>query len=106
MNEQIKQKLSDLFKYELKQQINFDDVFRVTVELSEGMNTWFVDADMLAESGGGYPCSDYDSQPEFKQPCISCSYAMAYKLDDSMFPCYYENEAYKIIVDAIKTYKP
>lgn len=106
MDEQIKQKLSDSFKYELKQQINFDDVFNVSVELKSGMDTWFMDADMLAESGGEYPHNDHDSPPEYKQPCISCSYAMAYKLDDSMFSTYFEEEAYEIVVDAIKTYKP
>ncbi|MHB8872016.1 MAG: hypothetical protein ACYC5G_06200, partial [Candidatus Doudnabacteria bacterium] len=72
MNEQTKQKLSDLFKYELKEQINFDDVFTVNVELKNGMDVWFIDADMMAETGGEYKHNDYDSPPEYKQPCISC----------------------------------
>ena len=106
MNEQIKQKLSDLFRYELKQQINFDDVFSVSVELKNNNGVWFVDADMMAESGGRYPFFDYDSPPEFKPPCISCKYVMAYRLDETMFPTYFEDEAYEIVIDAIKTYKP
>lgn len=106
MNEQIKQKLSDLFEYKLKEQINFDDVFTVNVELKQNNVVWFVDADMLAETGGEYSHNDRDYPPEYKQPCISCIYAMAYKLDDSMFPTYFENEAYEIIIHAIKNYKP
>ncbi|MHB8871823.1 MAG: hypothetical protein ACYC5G_05205, partial [Candidatus Doudnabacteria bacterium] len=73
-------------------------------ELKNGMDVWFIDADMMAETGGEYKHNDYDSPPEYKQPCISCKYAMAYKLDDSMFPTYFENEAYEIVVNAIKNY--
>ena len=72
MNEQIKQKLSDLFEYKLKEQINFDDVFSVNVELKDGVDVWVMDADMMAETGGQYANDDYDSPPEYKVPCISC----------------------------------
>jgi len=105
MNEQIKQKLSDLFEYELKKQIILDDVFPVSVSLSEDGEEWFMDTDMYAESGGERKHNDYDSPLEYIAPCISCNYAMIYKLDQTMFPSYFEDDAYEIVVYAIKNYK-
>lgn len=104
MNEQIKNKLYDLFYWELKDKIEYDKYFHVDVELVDQNKTYTLVSTLYAE-GGEEIYTDYDQPREFKNPCISCSTWGLVSIDEESDVSYYDTEAEEIILQAINNYR-
>lgn len=104
MDEQIKNKLYELFSWKLRDEIVYDEFFHVDVEYKK-QGTEYVLVSTLYAEGGEEIWTDYDQPREFKNPCITCHTWGLVALDENADAHYYDDEAEEIILQAINNYR-
>lgn len=99
MNEQIKEKLYDIYLENLKDSLLIDKQFHVDVCILEDSVLYSLTSSLFCEQPERFYY--YDTPPEWSELCLSCSYWTLYSCDKEGKEKAHYNEAEEIILRAI-----